>query len=83
MRTVVQLKESDLIRSIESALFKDKDHLNTGTNLLEFARKLFIYEYKNFGKTIDRKFQRNIVEDIIPKNRSVIKERSTALKIEV
>jgi|GEM_PF-3930384 len=74
MRTVVQLKESDLIRSIESALFKDKDHLNTGTNLLEFARKLFIYEYKNFGKTVDRKFQRNIVEDIIPKNRSVIKE---------
>jgi hypothetical protein len=74
MRTVVQLKESDLIRGIEQALFKDKDHLNTGTNLLEFARKLFIYEYKNFGKTIDRKFQRNIVEDIIPKNRSVIKE---------
>jgi len=74
MRTVVQLKESDLIRGIELALFKDKDHLNTGTNLLEFARKLFIYEYKNFGKTIDRKFQRNIVEDIIPKNRSVIKE---------
>jgi hypothetical protein len=74
MRTVVQLKESDLIRGIESVLFKDKDHLNTGTNLLEFARKLFIYEYKNFGKTIDLKFQRNIVEDIIPNNISVIKE---------
>jgi len=74
MGTVVQLKESDLIRSIELALFKDKDHLNTGTNLLEFARKLFIYEYKNFGKTIDRKFQRNIVEDIIPKKKNVIKE---------
>ena len=74
MRTVVQLKESDLIKGIQSALFKDKDYLNKGDNLLEFARKLFIYEYKNFGKTIDRKFQRNIVEDIIPKNRSVIKE---------
>ena len=43
METVVKLKESDLIRSIESALFKDKDYLNKGTNLLEFAKKLFIY----------------------------------------
>jgi hypothetical protein len=74
MGTVVKLKESDLIRGIELALFKDKNHLNTGTNLLEFARKLFIYEYKNFGNTIDIKFQRRIVEDIVPKNVSVIKE---------
>ena len=74
METVVKLKESDLIRSIESALFKDKDYLNKGTNLLEFARKLFIYEYKNFGNTIDTEFQRGLFEDIIPKKKTIIKE---------
>lgn len=74
MSTVIKLKESDLIRSIESVLFKDKEYLNKGTNLLEFARKLFIYDYKNFGNTIDLKFQRGIVEDIIPKEKKIIKE---------
>ena len=74
METVVKLKESDLIRSIESALFKDKDYLNKGTNLLEFARKLFIYDYKNFGNTIDTEFQRGLFEDIIPKKKTIIKE---------
>jgi len=74
MGTVVQLKESDLIKGIQSALFKDKDYLNKGNNLLEFARKLFIYEYKNFNKTIDIEFQRGIFEDIIPKKKNVIKE---------
>lgn len=74
MGTVIQLKESDLIRGIESALFKDKDYLNKGNNLLEFARKLFIYDYKNFGKTIDIEFQRGLFEDIIPKKKNVIKE---------
>lgn len=74
MGRVVQLKESDLIRGIESALFKDKDYLNTGANLLNFARKLFIYEYKHFGNTIDTEFQRGLFEDIIPKKKNVIKE---------
>jgi hypothetical protein len=74
MGTVVQLKESDLIKGIQSALFKDKDYLNKGDNLLEFARKLFIYEYKNFNKTIDIEFQRGIFEDIIPKEKNIIKE---------
>jgi len=74
MGTVIQLKESDLIRGIESALFKDKDYLNKGNNLLEFARKLFIYDYKNLGKTIDIEFQRGLFEDIIPKKKNVIKE---------
>lgn len=74
MSTVIKLKESDLIRSIESVLFKEKDYLDKGSNLLEFARKLFIYDYKNFGNTIDLKFQRGIVEDIIPKKQNIIKE---------
>lgn len=74
MTTIIKLTESDLIRSIESVLFKDKNYLNKGTNLLEFARRLFIYDYKHFGKTIDLKFQRNIVEDIIPMKKNIIKE---------
>jgi len=74
MGTVVKLKESDLIKGIQSALFKDKDYLDKGNNLLEFARKLFIYDYKNFGKTIDIEFQRGIFEDVIPKKKNVIKE---------
>lgn len=74
MTKVVRITESDLIRSIESVLFKDKDFLNIGHNLLEFTRKLYLIDYINKGQSMSIEDQRNLFENLIPKKKSLVKE---------
>lgn len=74
MSKVIRLTHEDLYELVGRALTYKQNHFKNGENLLEFAKKLFIYDYQNFGNTIDVDFQRSIVEDIIPKRRNIIKE---------
>ena len=74
MSKVIRLTHEDLYELVGRALTYKQNHFKNGKNLLEFAKKLFIYDYQNFGNTIDVDFQRSIVEDIMPKKRNIIKE---------
>lgn len=74
MKKVVRITESELIRSIESVLFKEKNYLSTGDNLLEFTKKLYLIDYNTKGITMSIEDQRNLFENLIPKKRSLVKE---------
>jgi hypothetical protein len=71
---IIRLTESDLITTIENILLKKPKHFSSGKNLLEFAKKLYEWDYTHNGNRIDVETQNNFVRDILPKRKSVIKE---------
>jgi hypothetical protein len=71
---IIRLTESDLITTIENILLKKPKHFSSGKNLLEFAKKLYEWDYTHNGNRINVETQNNFVRDILPKRKSVIKE---------
>jgi len=67
MEKIVKLNQIELMRVVESVIFSNPNHLNESDNLLEFAKRLFIIDYKTKGKIISireqRDFFRNLIDD--------------------
>lgn len=73
MSASINLSNTDLI-SIIGSITKNPKHFNSGKNLLELARRMYVSDYKNNQKTIDLETQNNFVKDILPRKKSVIRE---------
>lgn len=74
MENVIKINQSQLLRIVESSLFKNPNYLNEGDNLLEFARKLYVIEYRKNGNPLSVQDQRDFFDNLIPKKTNLIRE---------
>ena len=73
MNNLVTLSQDDLITIVKGVLNKPKNG-NFGNNLLEFAKRVHIWDYKQNGKTLDTSTQDNFAKDLLPSKPKIIRE---------
>lgn len=74
MEKIIKLNQVELMKVVESAIFNNPNHLNENNNLLEFAKRLFIIDYKTKGKTISIREQRDFFRNLIDDTPELLKE---------
>jgi len=74
MSQIIQLNTKDIVKIIEEVLIKKPKHFDNKTNLLEFAKRLYIWDYKQNGKHLNEVDQKKFFDNLVIKKRSIIKE---------
>ena len=66
MTKVIRLTTEDIYEMVGRAITNKKNYFQKGVNLLEFAKRLYIIDYKQNNKSLDIEEQRMFIDDLLP-----------------